>query len=619
MVALMIKNPNLPSGYEILNTSWWLSSTPDFGELDIVGISIEDTVNLLNIQFDVDLEVGRKYYAKCRIVYNKGFSNESNINVFTARDLNEINLDLVTPTKISRPTVTILPAGDVKPIGLLKFEGGPFVTKFDVEHLTSSWILEDIRTNKVIWSKIEDAINLTSIDLPVTLDPNAAYRVTLAYRGKNSNLSQFASKTFVTGANDVKIKGDLTSVPIEVDLPIEVDVSEAGVLTIEYKLYVNGSFLVDSLILSSSGAEDTRNYTIPGDLIYADVDYTLHIQITESTGIKRNGYFYFKPYFDLSLTPDVNFKYENKVKEFPPTYTVENFSNSTGFRPELPNNEVIQIASRSGNITLDFFKLDSSNGRFDYTGKSYTLGVLKASAIGVDTAFSYALMKNGKLIIRGLRSGVLISIPYNIISGELDISTIRFTYGLGEISSTARLQHAIIALPNSMFIAFSPENGRLVLVNSLDLSFTFLGSKVYDSDRSKIGVYKLTNSTMMIMYKDLDNIYKADIFNTTTNTITNENIIILDETSNPDNIEIVVDSSTDNECISLKVVTLFNGKVLIILSDTSNNNIYKTYNLELNTMVPLITKEAGVDRGVYSLLRNGTVLQMNQDKEAIFY
>lgn len=619
MVALMIKNPNLPSGYEILNTSWWLSSTPDFGELDIIGVSIEDTTNLLNIQFDVDLEVGRKYYAKCRVVYNKGFSNESNINVFTARDLNEINLDLVTPTKISRPTITILPEGDVKPIGLLKFEGGPFVTKFDVEHLTSSWILEDIKTNKVIWSRIEDAINLTNVDLPISLDPNSAYRMTLAYRGKNNNLSQFASKTFVTGANDVKIRGDLTSVPADIDLAIQVDANEAGISTIEYKLYANGSFLIDSLILSSAGGNDPRNYTIPGELVSVGVDYTLHIKITESTSIKRNGYFYFKPYFDLSLTPDPNFNYENKVKEFAPTYTVENFSNSTGFRPELPNNEVIQIVSRNGNITLDFFKLDSTNGRFDYTGKSYTLGVLKASAIEIDTSFSYALMKNSRLIIKGHRSGVLISIPYNIVSGELDISTIRFTYGLGELSSTARLQHGIVALPNSMFISFSTETGRLVLVNSLDLSFTFLGSKVYDVDRSKVGIYRLTNSTIMIMYRGLDNIYRADIFNTTTNTIVNENIVILNESSNPENIRMVIDAATANECIDFKVTTLFNGKVLIILSDTNNNNLYKIYNTELNAMVPLITKEAGINRGVYSLLRNGTVLQMNEAKEMIFY
>lgn len=619
MVALMIKNPNLPSGYEILNTSWWLSSTPDFGELDIIAISIEDEVNLLNIQFDVDLEVGRKYYAKCRVVYNKGFSNESNINVFTARDLNEINLDLVTPTKISRPTITILPEGDVKPIGLLKFEGGPFVTKFDVEHSTSSWILEDIKTNKVLWSKIEDAINLTSVDLPVTLDPNSAFRMTLAYRGKNGNLSQFATKTFVTGANDVKIKGDLTKVPADIDLPIEVDVLESGITTVTYRLYANGSFLIDSLLLSSAGGGETRKYTIDGDLISTGVDYTLHIEILESTGIKRNGYFYFKPYFDLSLTPDPNFKYENKVKEFAPTYTVENFSNSTGYRPELPNNEVIQIVSRDGNISLDFFKLDSTNGRFDYTGRSYTLGVLRASAIAVDTSFSYCLLKNGRLIIKGHRTGLLLSIPYNIVSGELDVSTIRFTYGLGELSSTARLQHAIVALPNSTFIAFSPENGRLVLVNSLDLSFTFLGSKVYDSDRSKIGIYKLTSKTMMVMYKDLDNIYKADIFNIDTNALLHEGIIILDESVNPSNIRMVIDAATANECICFKVVTLFNGNVIIVLSDTSNNNLYMTYNLALNVMVPLITKEAGIDRGVYSLLRNGTALQMNEVKEMIFY
>lgn len=619
MVGLMIKNPNLPTGYEILNTSWWLSSTPDFGELDILAVSIEDEVNILNIQFDVELEIGRKYYAKCRVVYNKGFSNDSNINVFTARDLNEINLDIVTPTKISRPTITIVPEGDYKPVGLLSFEGGPFVTKFEVEHSTSSWILEDIKTGKVVWSKIEDPVNLTSISLPINLDPNTAYRMTLAYRGKNNNLSQFASKTFVTGANEISIKGDLTKVPSQMDLPIEVDISEAGISTIEYKLYANGTFLIDSLILSVSGDDDTRKYTIPGELISEDVDYTLHIQVTESTNIKRNGYFYFKPYFDLSLMPDPNFKYENKVVEYAATYTTENFNNSVGYRPELPNNEIIHIASTLGNIKLDFYKLNSINGRLDYTGKSYNLGVLKVSAVEVDTSFSYVLLKNGRLIIKGHISGIIISIPYNIISGDLDVSAIRFTFGLGEVSSIAKLQHGMIPQSDSLFVAFSIDTGRLVLVNSIDLSFTFIGAKVYDNERSKIGLYKLSSATIMILFLDIDNVYKADIVDITTNTIVSENIVILDETNNPNNIDIVVDELTSQECIAFKVVTLYNGKILVVLIDTTGRSHYMIYNTTLDVLVPLMIKDLGIDSGVYSLLRNGNMLQMNDIKELIFY
>ena len=45
-------------------------------------------------------------------------------------------------------------------------------------------------------------------------------------------------------------------------------------------------------------------------------------------------------------------KYENKIKEYAATYTPENFSDSTGFRPELPNNEIISIESRLGNVTI---------------------------------------------------------------------------------------------------------------------------------------------------------------------------------------------------------------------------------------------------------------------------
>ena len=613
MVALMIKNPNLPTGYEILNTSWWLSDSPDFEDINIIGISIEDEINLLNIQFDVELEIGRKYYAKCRVVYNKGFSNDSNINVFIARDLNEINLDLVPPTKISRPTISITPSTKLKPLGLLSFSGGPFVSKFEVEHWTSSWILEEVKTNKVIWSRLEDGTNLTSVSLPINLKPNSAYKITLAYRGKNNNLSQFASKTFVTGANSVKIKGDLISVPSGMDLPIEVDRSEAGVENIFYKLYANGTFLVDEYVTSISSGEDTRKYTIDGSLISPEVDYTLHIEVLEYNGVRRNGYFYFKPYFDLSETPDPNIKYENKTKEYAATYTPENFSDSTGFRPELPNNEIISIESRLGNVSLHFYKIDSTNGRFDYTGKTYRLGELKPSSIELDTSFSYILLKNSRLIIKGHNSGILISIPYNVISGELDINAIRYSFELGETASKAKLQHGLIAADNSQFLAFSIETGRLVMVNSIDLSFTFVGPKTYDTDRTMIGLYKLALDTVFILYLDMDGVYKADVYNIRTNSFV-EFIEILDPTTNPENIDMLKDNT-----IIFKMVTLFNGQVLVVLTDTDGKNIYKKYRLDFNTLVPLIDKPLGIDSGVYSLLRNGNLLQMDETKEIIFY
>ena len=95
MLSLVIKNPNLPSGYSIVSTTWQVAKNKDFIPSSIVAESIENAVNKLNIQFDIDLELGVKYFARCRVIYNKGFSNYSNINVFIAKDLNEIEFLIV--------------------------------------------------------------------------------------------------------------------------------------------------------------------------------------------------------------------------------------------------------------------------------------------------------------------------------------------------------------------------------------------------------------------------------------------------------------------------------------------------------------------------------------------
>ena len=151
------------------------------------------------------------------------------------------------------------------------------------------------------------------------------------------------------------------------------------------------------------------------------------------------------------------------------------------------------------------------------------------------------------------------------------------------------------------------------MVNSIDLSFTFVGLKTYDTDRTTIGLYKLALDTVFILYLDIDDVYKADVYNIRTNSFV-ESIEILDPTANPENIDMLKDNT-----IIFKMVTLFNGQVLVVLTDTDGKNIYKKYRLDFNTLVPLIDKPLGVDSGIYSLLRNGNLLQMNETKEIIFY
>lgn len=614
MVLLMIKNPALPADYTIENVSWWLSETLEFRPGDILRESIEDPVNKLSIQFDIDLEIGKKYYAKCRVVYNKGFSNDSNINIFIARDLNEIDLDIVAPTKISRPTIEILPDVKSKPLGMLTFKGGEFLSKFNVGHESSTYILEDIN-GKVIWSKPEDSTNLTEIKLPIGLEPNSAYRLLLAYTGKNHNTSQFAIKTFTTGDNEIKLKGSLDSVPAQVDLTVQTNLTDVGLVSATYRLYAEGIFLVDTKTILASSGDDLDTYVIPANLLDADVNYNIHVTTVGALNIEKNGYFYFKPYFDLSETPDFNFLYENNVKEWAASYTSDIFSNASGYRPELPNKEIIQIVSKLGAVSLMFYKLDHTTGKFNFTGRSFNLGILKASVVAVDAEFSYRLMKNNRLVIKGHKSGVLISIPYNSISGDVDINNMRYNFTLGEIASTNTMQHAICPMTESMFVAFNMENGRLAAINNLDLSSTFLSAKVYDVATNLIGLYKISKSLVMILHLDAFNNWKFDVFDYETKAYTVTDRVLLANDSNPDSLAMI----DGNNKVLVKVVALFNGKVLMTFLNGSNENTYKTYDITSTDITPLMIKQNGIGLGVYSLLKDGKMLQLNDTKEILFY
>lgn len=612
MVSLMIKNPDLPTGYEVVNTSWYLARDKEF--TDIVVESVENTVNKFNIQFNIELKLGVKYYAKSRVVYNKGFSNYSNINVFIAKDLNEIELDLYAPTKISRPDITITPVEVEKPIALLEFSGGDFISKYNILQKSATYILEDI-TGKVVWSKINDSTNLNSIVLPIALQENSAYRLMIAYEGKNNNTSQFAIETFVTGKNDINVNNTISAVPSGIDLTFSTDIVEYGLASTEFKLYAEGGFLVDSKTIMAVDGIDMTSWTVNGDLLQENVNYTLFIKTTDSSSLSKTGYFYFKPYFDSSVTPDVNFKYTNTVSSFVPNYTLEMFATATGYRPALPNQELIQSSGKNGVVILNFFKFVFDTKKFNFTGRSFKLGNLFGigSNISMDD-FSYTLLKSGKLVIKCLNRDLVITVPYNVISGDIDTNLLK-TRTISPLStSKATTTHGIVDVSKIEFITYSMLETRLLLVNANDLSYSYLNSKMYSNNPEYLAIYKISSSLMLIVDIAPDGLSATfDIYNFVTNLY-----VVEDEVINTLNINLISNFST-----TLKVAALYNGDILCMFKSTTvDNTEYRVLvvNEENNSanLNYLMVDANYIDQGVYSLLRNGKVVELSSTKGLIF-
>ncbi len=612
MVSLVIKNPDLPSGYNIVSTTWQLATSKDFVPSSIIQQSLENTVNKSNIQFDIELELGVKYYARCRVIYNKGFSNYSNINVFIAKDLNEIELDLFAPTKISRPTITILPDIVEKPISLLEFNGGDFISKYGIAQESATWILEDMN-GKVVWDRIYDSTNLNSIKLPISLKENSAYRLFVSYRGKNNNESQFAVKTFITGANDIKLKGSLKSIPAGIDLTFNLDINDSLLSSTTYELYADGGFLVDSKVILSTDGIDMTTWTIEASKVLRDVNYVLHVKTIDAVMTEQNGYFYYKPYFNLLETPDVNFKYTNTVSAFTPSYTPEMFATSTGYRPELPNGELIQSSGANGNVILNFFAFDYDTKRFNFTGRSASLGQIfgATSTLSMDD-FSYKLLNSGKLVLKCLNEDMVISIPYNVISGDVNLNLLKYKKFSVGLTSKADNTHGIVDISDTEFITYSMDDERLIVVNVNDLSYSFLNSKLYNTNPTNVGIYKISSTLMMILDVTNETTGKFDIYDFKNNTYVAENVVI-------DTTNLLLLNSNYN---TLKLIQLYNGAVVLMFKSTvPTKNQYKLLTVDTVAHTAAIThlmENDGVDDGVYSMLRNGKALQLSAGNGLIF-
>lgn len=612
MVSLVIKNPDLPSGYNVVSTTWQLATSKDFVPSSIIQQSLENTVNKFNIQFDIELELGVKYYARCRVVYNKGFSNYSNINVFIAKDLNEIELDLFAPTKISRPTITILPDIVEKPISLLEFNGGEFISKYSIAQESATWILEDMN-GKVVWDRIYDSTNLNSIKLPISLKENSAYRLFVSYRGKNNNESQFAVKTFITGVNDIKLKGSLKSIPAGIDLTFNLDINDSLLSSTTYELYADGGFLVDSKVILSTDGIDMTTWSIAGSKVLRDVNYVLHVKTVDAVMTEKHGYFYYKPYFNLLETPDVNFKYTNTVSTFIPSYTPEMFATATGYRPELPNGELIQSSGTNGTVILNFFAFDYDTKRFNFTGRSANLGQIfgAGSTLSMDD-FSYRLLNSGKLILKCLNEDMVVSVPYNVISGDVNLNLLKYKKFSVGFTSKADNTHGVVDISDTEFITYSMDDERLIVVNVNDLSYSFLNSKLYNTNPTHVGIYKISATLMMIL--DITDAIagKFDIYDFKNNVYIAENVVI-------DTTNLLLLNSDYN---TLKLIQLYNGVVVLMFKSTvPTKNQYKILTVDTVAHTAAIThlmENDGVDDGVHSMLRNGKALQLSASNGLIF-
>lgn len=289
MVVLRINNTDLPTGWSHTATDWQISTSVNFS--NILVSSMNDSVNLTTIVFNNNLELGVKYYGRARMLLNTGFTEWSNIDVFTPKDIDEVSLLMDIPSIITAPTLRSkydLNAHPSKHFTIYVNNG--FSTLGNATHESTSWIIED-DTGKPIWSSFNDKENLLSLTITGNLALNKVYRIHASLHGTNGDSSQYGTITFYTSdSSNFLINRYIYRDILDTDLYIEhpyivgLDYLEYELFSKEIKVHtdkiIDNFFTIDKGLLSTNSIDLIKVRTEVNG-VYGDWSY---IYIIPNTG-----------------------------------------------------------------------------------------------------------------------------------------------------------------------------------------------------------------------------------------------------------------------------------------------------------------------------------------------
>ena len=193
MLHIGIDKPVVPlnAGFTHISTSWQVSKTKDFTE-NLFSESLEDTTNLLDYYVTKTIEKDEIVFARAKIHFSDGTEGAWSRIITVSGNQKGFKLS---------STIVITPTLDVKSSVFdiinngFEVNGSPFKLYAGIgKHKYTTWELTTI-LGEVIWSRINDDENLTSIFIP---------------KGKISDDKYYLIKaTYITDTNTKSNPGQL--------------------------------------------------------------------------------------------------------------------------------------------------------------------------------------------------------------------------------------------------------------------------------------------------------------------------------------------------------------------------------------------------------------------------
>jgi hypothetical protein len=258
MILLFNTPPVLTPGWTHEATDWQVAKDPDFEH--VVKQSLGDKTNkLVKIFDDTDLDPETTYYARSRIVFNKGLSEWSNVDVIRIKDKKPIEIMADVPTTIAVPEITLDFNTGKCPATFFRIMTSKMNSTVKADHIATDLIIEDEYGN-VVYSKLDDSQSLTNFLITdVLLEEGKLYFIKVQYRASSGDVSNVGKLPIFVPKQPFKILTNLKDIYLDEDLVINIS-PVSNFKSLSWRLYAVG---LDTRKQLASGSSNTLSFVIP--------------------------------------------------------------------------------------------------------------------------------------------------------------------------------------------------------------------------------------------------------------------------------------------------------------------------------------------------------------------
>lgn len=282
-------------------TDWNVATDLSFS--DVILKSEGDKDNLSSIVFNEVLDPNKTYYARARVLLETGYTVWGNIDVIVPDVVDATNELVDVPGLVSVPLLsTNSPQLNHTPV-MFTITADGFMTTSSAVLTSVSWFIEELDGN-VIWSKLNDTVNKTSIEVnDVVLKPSEVYRIKAMFHTTSNDTSAISSLIIqVTDNDNIILLTYIDLVDSTADLPLEIRKIDV-VTDVTYEIISLKDNYAQSVYKQTVSGPDCNKITIPANTLRQNSHFLLKIA-TNLDGTEDNIKYKYIPFSTKYIQDD---------------------------------------------------------------------------------------------------------------------------------------------------------------------------------------------------------------------------------------------------------------------------------------------------------------------------